>query len=146
MGLLAATAMLSGCNSAGEDKAAASPEGTAAAAPETTAATGSPAPAGEKFIAIGTEPFWNVAIADGMAKYSTPENVDGQTTAVTATQDGTARQYSGTLNGQPFVLKLSLAACSDGMSDRNYGYAAELTVAGGEVKGCADPGTEFKSH
>lgn len=146
MGLLAAAALLAGCDPAGEEKAAATPQAEpAAATPAASAApAGEPAPAGERFIAIGTEPFWNVVIANGSAKYATPENGEGQTTPVTATKDGNSRLFSGTLGGQPFVLRLRPETCSDGMSDRQYGYAAQLTVAGGEVKGCADPGTELK--
>ncbi len=108
--------------------------------------TPAPTASSERFIAIGTEPFWNVTIRDGNATYSTPESPDGQTFAVVVAQDGASRRFSGSLPGQPFVLSIRPEACSDGMSDRQYGHAADLSFGGEALKGCAEPGTEFKGE
>jgi uncharacterized membrane protein len=112
---------------------------TASAAIASSAA----ATADEKFIAIGTEPFWNVTIAKGRAVYTTPDNQDGQSIAVSVSQQGKRRKFTGIMDGEPFVLTLRPGNCSDGMSDRSYSYSADLAVAGEEHRGCAEPGTEF---
>ena len=147
-----AVAMIAGCKPA----VAPVPQPSAVAgAPEVaTALPTAPAPvlatnaaiAIDKFMAIGTEPFWSVKVAGGKATYTTPEDQVGQSIAVVAAQDGTGWQYKGTLAGQPFDLKLRLETCSDGMSDRSYRYAADLAVRGEQRKGCAEPGSEFKGE
>ncbi len=70
----------------------------------------------------------------------------GQSILVTETRRGSSRTYTGAFSGQPFVLTMREAACSDGMSDRSYRYEVALTVGGGERKGCADPGTALKAE
>ncbi len=144
MSVVIALAVLVGCKPAGEaapqPSVAASASPDAAAAPSATAAAAS----SERFIAIGTEPFWNVTIKDGKATYSTPEDPNGQSLAVEVTHDGASRRFAGTFKGQPFVLNLRPETCSDGMSDRRYGHAADLAVGGESLRGCADPGTALK--
>ena len=63
--------------------------------------------------------------------------------AITASQQGRRRKFTGSLDGEPFVLTLRPENCSDGMSDRSYSYGADLNIAGEEHRGCAEPGTEF---
>ena len=55
------------------------------------------------------------------------------------TKEGAATRYSGTLDGQPFVLTLTAGTCSDGMSDTVYPLSAALTVNGEQRQGCANP-------
>lgn len=98
----------------------------------------------ERFVALGTEPFWNAKVSPGTIVYSTPENQAGEWIAVAPTADGAVRVFTGTRGGYPFVLRLSQQTCSDGMSDRSYRFAAELKVGGENRQGCAEPGFAFK--
>jgi uncharacterized membrane protein len=72
-----------------------------------------PAPAAYAgdFDVRGTEPFWAVEIREGGST-----TVDGQALAVTLRED---------------------AACSDGMSDRAYPYAAVVVFGSETWRGCA---------
>jgi uncharacterized membrane protein len=47
--------------------------------------------------------------------------------------------YSGSFRGRPFVLTLTRAPCSDGMSERPFAFTAALQVLGETRRGCADP-------
>lgn len=85
--------------------------------------------------AAGTEPFWGLSIRpDGMV-LTRPDHE-----AVRAPNPGpkiegkTAVWSSGGLQAT-----LAPTHCSDGMSDRDYPYAATVTVGGETLKGCARP-------
>ena len=57
-----------------------------------------------------------------------------------AALSGGGGTWTGALGGRPFVLATRpQAGCSDGMSDRRYPLAAELTVGGEQRQGCAAP-------
>ncbi len=90
--------------------------------------------------AIGTEPFWGARIEGRCVTYSHPEDQDGTRvwTRYTARPDGGT--WTGALGGKPFELRTRAApGCSDGMSDRRYPIAVELTVGGERRTGCAEP-------
>lgn len=92
--------------------------------------------------AAGTEPFWAAEIEGRCVTYSHPENQTGTRvwTRYTAGQNG-GGTWTGALEGRPFVLRIrAQPGCSDGMSDRRYPLAAELTVGGEERRGCAEGG------
>lgn len=90
--------------------------------------------------ALGTEPFWNARIEGRCVTYSHPEDQKGTriwTRYMPARGGGT---WSGSLGGRRFELKIRPGpGCSDGMSDRRYPLAAELTVGGEQRQGCAEP-------
>jgi uncharacterized membrane protein len=86
----------------------------------------------------GTEPFWGGTVTGTRVRYMTPENQFGSVVETTRTL-GANEVYRGSLGGRPFVLTLSRAACSDGMSDRSYQFTALLEVRGETRRGCADP-------
>jgi uncharacterized membrane protein len=91
---------------------------------------------------IGTEPFWGAEIEGRCVTYSHPENQQGTRvwTRYTASSGG-GGTWSGALDGRPFVLRARpQPGCSDGMSDRRYPLAVELTVGGEQRHGCAEPG------
>ena len=70
-----AIVLLAGCNRAEEPAAQASAEeALLAPVPAFAIPASSGPPMDEKCIAIGTEPFWNVAIVGGKAIYTTPED------------------------------------------------------------------------
>lgn len=87
----------------------------------------------------GTEPFWGGTIDGAAILYKTPDNQAGESIAAAVSNEGAATRYSGTLDGQPFILVLTPATCSDGMSDTVYPMSAKLTVQGEQRSGCASP-------
>ncbi|HEX8413712.1 MAG TPA: hypothetical protein VF637_07470 [Sphingomicrobium sp.] len=90
--------------------------------------------------AVGTEPFWGARIEGRCVTYSHPDDQTG--TRVWTRFSGTAQagQWTGSYGGKPFVLRTRpQEGCSDGMSDRRYPTAADLTVRGEERRGCAAP-------
>ena len=92
--------------------------------------------------AVGTEPFWAAEIEGRCVTYSHPENQQGTRvwTQYTPRSDG-GGSWTGALNGRPFTLTTRPEPrCSDGMSDRRYPIAVELTVGGEQRQGCAEPG------
>lgn len=94
--------------------------------------------------AVGTEPFWGARIEGRCVTYSHPENQQGTRVWTRyAPRPGGGGTWTGTLEGQPFVLRTRpQAGCSDGMSDRRYPVAVELTVGGEERRGCAGAGRD----
>lgn len=95
----------------------------------------------EPLRAIGTEPFWGAEIEGRCVTYSHPDNQQGTRVWTRYTPRGGGGIWSGALNGRPFVLRTRRQpGCSDGMSDRRYPIAVELTVGGEERRGCAETG------
>lgn len=92
--------------------------------------------------AIGTEPFWGARIEGRCVTYSHPDNQQGTRVWTRyAPRPGGGGAWTGTLEGRPFALRTRpQAGCSDGMSDRRYPVAVELTVGGEERRGCAEGG------
>ncbi len=88
---------------------------------------------------IGTEPFWGGTVTPDEIIYSTPENQQGETIAVTLAYGPDREVYSGQLGGRPFVLTLTDGPCSDGMSDNVHRFTATLEVDDETRRGCANP-------
>ena len=90
--------------------------------------------------ALGTEPFWNARIEGRCVTYSHPEDQKGTRIWTRFTPARGGGTWSGTLGGRRFELRIRPGpGCSDGMSDRRYPLAAELTVDGEQNQGCAEP-------
>jgi uncharacterized membrane protein len=96
----------------------------------------------------GTEPFWGGTIDGATILYKTPEDQAGKIIVATVSKEGPTTRYSSTLDGQPFILKLTPGTCSDGMSDTVYPLHAVLAVHGEPRQGCANPivGTSASSQ
>ena len=105
----------------------------AAATPQQTAS----APVTERFVALGTEPFWSVEVSPGQLRYSTPEDIPGAIFAAQRSDDAAAIIYTGTLDGKAARLRIAAGQCSDGMSDTVYAYRSRFTLADLELSGCA---------
>jgi uncharacterized membrane protein len=78
---------------------------------------------------IGTEPFWSLAALPRGAEWSTPEEPRAD---LTITEEGVAPEgYRLRAEEGPtrvFHLSVLRQQCSDGMSDREFGFAAQLFV------------------
>lgn len=85
----------------------------------------------------GTEPFWGGEARDGSLTYSTPENPDGTTISVTRFDGNSGLGLSGKLGSAAFDMTVTIGACSDGMSDREYPFTVTLRIGRETRTGCA---------
>ena len=85
----------------------------------------------------GTEPFWGGETRDGSLTYTTPENPDGTTFAVSRFSGNSGLGLSGKLGGEAFDMTVTIGACSDGMSDREYPFTVTLRIGENTRFGCA---------
>lgn len=115
------------------------PEPTTGPAPVLTALPGeSRFP--QSFRALGTEPFWAVHVSEGKLRYMTPEDQEGRQIDIQREQtEGDELALTGTLEGEALTLSVTVEPCSDGMSDRNYPFAATLRLGEATLNGCARP-------
>ena len=90
--------------------------------------------------AVGTEPFWGARVEGRCVTYSTPENQQGVRIWTRYSSEGNGHgAWAGQLGGKRFEMRVRPeAGCSDGMSDKRYPIAVELTVMGESRKGCAE--------
>ena len=102
----------------------------------------SPIPVG--LICAGTEPFWSLATDDGASVAFSEPGPDG------IAEDRARVEWAGAASGRSgfpaalrarsadadYALVLRPAACSDGMSDRDYGWAAEVLAGERLLTGC----------
>ncbi len=97
-----------------------------------TAASPAVAQSSAPYRAVGTEPFWSVAIDSGRMIY---EDAEGRRVTVRAPR---ARP---SFNGRRYVTRrltvdVTRQTCSDGMSDRLYADTVRVQVNGRELSGC----------
>jgi len=85
----------------------------------------------------GTEPFWGGSATGDQLTYTTPENPDGATIAVTRFAGNSGLGLSGKLEGQTFDMVVTAGTCSDGMSDREYPFTVTLEIGEDKRFGCA---------
>lgn len=84
----------------------------------------------------GTEPFWGGEVTGTKLRWSTPENIDGETTTVARFAGRGGLSFTGTLQSMQFDLAVTPATCSDGMSDRTYPYAVTVQLGTQQLSGC----------
>ena len=91
--------------------------------------------------AVGTEPFWGARVEGRCVTYSNPDNQRGIRVWTRYSEAGNGRgAWVGQLDGKKFELRVQPeASCSDGMSDKSYPLAVELSVNGENRSGCAQP-------
>ncbi|MCA0356864.1 MAG: hypothetical protein LCH78_08305 [Proteobacteria bacterium] len=89
------------------------------------------------FDAVGTEPFWSVKVRAESLTLSRPDQADVATANPGVRADGEQGVWDATADERRLVLRLTPGDCSDGMSDRRYGYAAEVWIDGETLRGCA---------
>lgn len=89
---------------------------------------------------LGTEPFWSIYITpDGegfVARYTSPENLDGSQFAVSRFAGNNGIGFSGSLDGNALQIALTPGQCRDGMSDRAYPYTATVAFGDAVLYGC----------
>ena len=78
-------------------------------------------------VCFGTEPFWSLTfLPRGDIAWQTPEEAD----TLTPIREAVAREgYMAVLQAGPTLdrtLTITREACNDGMSDRDFGFAARL--------------------
>jgi len=85
----------------------------------------------------GTEPFWGGEARRDRVTYTTPDDPKGATIAVERFAGRNGVSFSGSLQGQDFVMAVSPGQCSDGMSDRIYPFHVVLKALAETREGCA---------
>jgi len=94
----------------------------------------------------GTEPFWNMTVEPSgqeyRATYSTPQDIDGSTFAVSRFAGNNGVGFSGELDGRTMQIAVSPGECSDGMTDRSYPYTATVVAGDETLYGCAHTSEE----
>jgi uncharacterized membrane protein len=122
---------------------AAPPEPAVPAAPAPPAAPNVPlppapaAPDADSFDALGTEPFWALKIRPDGIVLSSPAGQAWTGRNPGVDWQGKARTWQAHSGAGPLTIVITPGECSDGMSDRAYPYAAEVTVGHETLKGCA---------
>lgn len=89
------------------------------------------------FDAAGTEPFWAIKVRADSLTLARPDHPEVTTANTGARIDGEQGVFDATAGETRLVLRLTPGECSDGMSDRRYGYRAEVWIDRETLKGCA---------
>ena len=101
---------------------------------QTAGAPAEPRPGapGALYRALGTEPFWSVAIGRGQMRFETPNN---RSFAVpTPAVRNNANGY--TFRTRRLTVEVTRMPCSDGMSDRRYADTVAVIADGRAFRGC----------
>lgn len=90
---------------------------------------------------FGTEPFWSLTVdpAAGQTRFSTPEAESAQTADLDRTWPGEPWAPAAAVAIPQGLLVVRPAECSDGMSERAYGLAADIFLDSGDhqrLSGC----------
>jgi uncharacterized membrane protein len=94
-----------------------------------------------EFWCHGTEPFWSLQIseAEGGIFFKNMADETGIQYAWTEphTDGVTSWVYEANGDERPLKIVIKKTKCSDGMSDIEYGYSAEITIGSNTLRGCA---------
>ena len=89
--------------------------------------------------ALGTEPFWALDVDSSGLRFKTPEDTSGvRFPPLALTVIGDTVVWSGQMESTTIEARIWPEKCSDGMSDREYPYAARVSVSGTMYRGCAN--------
>lgn len=91
----------------------------------------------DRIAGLGTEPFWNIAVAGAALRYTSADTPAPRSAPVTRHLANGVLELNGTFSGLPLRALIRRAPCSDGMSDRRYPFALALTIEGRQLAGCA---------
>ena len=89
--------------------------------------------------AIGTEPFWSVAITKDAMVYTGMDRDEQRAGNPQPVVQGTTAVYAGDTDddGTAMVVTLIATECSDGMSERVYPLTAKVELGEVSLNGCA---------
>ncbi|WP_276348664.1 hypothetical protein [Daejeonella sp. JGW-45] len=94
-----------------------------------------------EFIILGNEPFWSVDIIPGeqriVLKDVGVEKVHEFIYSPALIKEGVHRYEATNPANDKLIVLIREEKCSDGMSDRQYNYSAEVNFNGKIYKGCA---------
>ena len=90
------------------------------------------APVATDYRALGTEPFWNIAIVGGRMVYQDAEQRMINVPVPDPRPSLNGRRYVT----QRLTLDITHGRCSDGMSDRIYADTVRVLADGRELRGC----------
>ncbi len=97
--------------------------------------------------ALGTEPFWGVAISPETLVYSGVDQAEQTAPNPGPEVQGTTAVYaSATGDGTAMVVTLVATECSDGMSDRVYPLTARVELGELSLNGCAQSAAVLDSE
>lgn len=95
-----------------------------------------------EYIVRGNEPFWAVSITPAGIVFSEPDRPDGVHGAYAPPTRRDAYVVFRTVlddsAATPLELTIEEKPCSDGMSDREYSYAAVVRIGDRLLHGCAE--------
>jgi len=110
-------------------------------APAATAAATTVLDVSKPIRALGTEPFWNLDVKGTHFTLARPGVADVTATAAGAElQHGQAHWRATTPDGKALEVTFYVSNCSDGMSNKSYPMAAEVSLGGETLHGCATSG------
>lgn len=94
-----------------------------------------------EFIVLGNEPFWSLEIIPAekriVFKNVGLEKVTEFIYAPAKVESNVYKYETTSPSNEKLVAIIRKEKCSDGMSDRQYNYSAEITINGQVFKGCA---------
>ena len=94
-------------------------------------------PSDTVFTALGTEPFWSVAVRNDSIVVTTPDTPGGRAVARgRETIDGGARRWRSAASGERIDVRARRRRCQDGMSEFTYSHTVEVTLARTRWRGC----------
>jgi len=113
-----------------------------------------PAPDIVYFKGVGTEPFWGVEISGEEIKFTSMTN-DFETFTAPAVEpiraaDANVKMYAAGIEEGDLKVKIVKGDCSDGMSDKKYGYRVTVQIKGRTdadfktFEGCGDYITDYR--
>ncbi|WP_374575125.1 COG3650 family protein [Phenylobacterium sp.] len=137
--------LLSACHPQAPDGSRAQPPADAAAthiANGPAGADDAPAAFRGDFNVHGAEPFWAARIRVDGITVMRPQIAPATAPNNGPHMAGPQAVWAASADGEPLVVAMVQQDCTDGMSDRVYGYAAELQLGDESFTGCAERAQE----
>lgn len=75
---------------------------------------------------LGTEPFWSVTLAPTGQYHATPDGSEPLSLVSEAVSEGGYLAFLADQQGGLWSMTVAKTLCTDGMSDRDYGFAAHV--------------------
>lgn len=99
--------------------------------------TARPQTAPERYDLTGTEPFWNMHIREDGLTLARAGHADLKAENPGSNEFGKTSMWNATVGQSRMTVTVTRAACTDGMSDRTYAYAAKVKIWTTTLSGCA---------